>query len=44
MRDKEKGQKYLSQKDRGLPLDRETDVARGQMMFYKGIGGNPVLG
>ena len=30
--------------DRGLPLDREeTGLAHGQMLIYKGKGGNPVL-
>ena len=31
--------------DRGLPLDREEiGLAHGQMLIYKGKGGNPVLG
>ena len=35
----------LSQRDKGLPLDREeTDMACRQMAIYKGKGGNPVLG
>ena len=43
--DKGKGQRYLSQRDKGLPLDREaTDVAPMQMVVYKGKGVNPVIG
>lgn len=43
--DKGKGTGYLSQRDRGPPLNREeTVMAHRQMEVYKGKGGNPVLG
>ena len=39
------GERYLSQKDKGLSLDREeTDEAYRKMAVYKGKRGNPVLG
>ena len=50
MREKEKGtrerrQGYLSQRDKGLPLDREeTDMPHRKMAVYKDTRGNPVLG
>ena len=42
---KKKGQGYLSQRNKGLPLEKgETDVAHRQLAVYKGKRGNPVLG
>ena len=35
-RTRKRGQWYLSQRDKGLPLDAE--VANRQMLFYKGKG------
>lgn len=40
-----RGNRCLSQRDKGWPLDREeTDVAHGQMAIYQSKRGNPVLG
>lgn len=39
-----RGEGYLSQRDKGLLLDREEiDVAREQMSVFKGKKGNSVL-
>ena len=36
---------YLSQRDKGLPLDREvTDITNRQVAVYEGRRGNPMLG
>ena len=44
-REKGKGQGYLSQRDKGLPLDRkETDMAHRKMAVYKSKMENPMLG
>lgn len=44
-RRQEKGQGYLTQRDKGLSLDgEETDMPHRQMVVYKSKGGNPVLG
>lgn len=40
--EKEKGVFVLE--DKGLPLNRKTDVAHRQMETYKGKGGNSRLG
>lgn len=38
----ERGKGYLSQGNKGVPLDRdETDIAHRQMAFYKGNKGTP---
>ena len=42
---KGRGQGYLSQRDKGLPLDREeTHIAHRQMSVCKGNGANLTLG
>lgn len=41
---RERGQKYLSQKDKGLSLDKEeTDMAHRKMAVYKGTRAHPGL-
>ena len=42
---RKRGREYLSQRDKGLPLDREeTDVVHRKMAVYKSKMGNPVSG
>ena len=42
---RKRGERYLSQRDKGLPLDRgETVMAHRQTAVYKGKGGNTMLG
>jgi hypothetical protein len=45
MREKGKVEEYLSQVDKGVPLDIEqTDLAHRQMAVHEGKMGNPMLG